>query len=197
MEKCKVLLIFLFIGLVISSCSKSEENYESKIMSTRAATATIITYPTVSEIASNYQVIASMEAAWNNTIYSANNGHRQEYGFFIYYDYSNNKIYPGTIVAGGSISGCTGYASISLGVATNNLQVCAFFHTHTPLNNCSSTYSRVVGPSGTDTQAYDGKLPGLLYDYVGTNGVLYGGHTVSAPKKLYTFGPTRKASISI
>lgn len=203
MNKLKIIFFILLIGIFIAGCINlgDEIDYDDEVsnaMGTRAGLATVITYPTVSEIASNYQVVASMTAAWNSTIDAARRGYRQEYGFFIYYDYIKNDIKPGSIVMGGAITGCAGTnASINLGIPTSNLQVCGFFHTHTPLNNCSQGDSRVVGPSGTDTRAYNGTLPGLLYDFVGTNGVIIGGHSLSAPKKLYTFGPNRKASINI
>ena len=77
--------------------------------------------------------------------------------------------YVGKMVKGPAITGCAGTnASISLGVPTSNIDVCAFFHCHTTLHYCPKTTSRRTGPSQNDldlAQSYN--LPGILRDYEG------------------------------
>lgn len=150
------------------------------------------TYPTVSAIISDPTVKSKMEEAWAKMKSNASSSGRNEYGFYIYYD-SNSKQYScGTMVKGPTIAGCEGTnASVSLGIPTNNITVCAFFHCHTTLEYCPSTVSRATGPSSADKSfATTNKLPGILYDY--SIKKLVGGMKKDASYKVYTFGPSQR-----
>ena len=59
---------------------------------------------------------------------TASSASRSEYGFYIYKSQTSGKYYVGKMVKGPAITGCAGTnASISLGVPTSNIDVCAFF----------------------------------------------------------------------
>lgn len=94
-----------------------------------------------------------------------------------------------------AIIGCAGTnASVSLGVPTSNIDVCAFFHCHTTLLYCPETTSRITGPSQSDldlAQSYN--LPGILRDYKAPE--ITGGHDINDSYKDITFGPTKRPDI--
>ena len=69
------------------------------------------------------------------------------------------------------------------------------FHTHTPQFYIRPSSFRGVGPSIDDMNfTLDPRryVPGLVYDYIGTNGVVYGEHPIHAPTKIYTTNPERR-----
>lgn len=145
-------------------------------------------YPSVNEIKNSSVVIAQMDSAWTMMKNSCSPSGRREYGFWVYYTHSTSTYWCGEIEAGP----LTGYqegtgASISLSVPTDNLEVCAFFHTHTSLHYATSG-SRVTGPSPGDlSTANSYKAPGLLYDYSAYS--ISAGHSLEDDYQLYTFGP--------
>lgn len=114
---------------------------------------------------------------------------------FLLKSQTSGKYYVGKMVKGPAITGCAGTnASISLGVPTSNIDVCAFFHCHTTLHYCPKTTSRRTGPSQNDldlAQSYN--LPGILRDYEGPE--ITGGHNINESYKDITFGPTKRPDI--
>jgi len=110
---------------------------------------------------------------------------------------------------GGFVSGCAGTnASLSPGSPSESptfspLQggkyAVAHFHTHTPLTYCPSNVGRdPVGPTGPDESLLTSSnygIPGLVYDYVGDGGKLYGGHSINANAQVYTFSLNRRATL--
>lgn len=196
-------LLMLFM-VAVSSCSDDDNiipNWSNGSPNvTRAVNETLV-YPTVSEIMADPTVSGQMKAAWDKTLEIASSSSRQEIGFYIYYDFDKKSYYIGDWTYGPKITGCEGTnASVSLGKVTNNLQVCAFFHTHTPLYYCPNTVSRITGPSASDKSfATSTKLPGLLYDY--SAGTIYGaggkGSSLYNSAKIYTFGVNQRPSMNI
>lgn len=126
------------------------------------------------------------------TISVASEEGRREVGFYIYYDFVTKKFSVGETVYGPYVKyGIGTSASISLGPAKDNMTVCAFFHTHTPLTFCPSDATRSTGPSDEDRQfANSNGLPGILYDYA--KPWIESGHSLTDPAKIYTFGVTRR-----
>lgn len=148
-------------------------------------------FPTLSDIQNNGTVRNAMSALWTKTKNAANSRGRQEFGFYIYYNKNSGLYSIGTTISGPFVSGCVGtQGSIVPGRAADNLTVCAFFHTHTPLTYCGSSSTRIVGPSTADRSwASSNNLPCLLYDYSSS---IKGGHNINASAKVYTFGPDRR-----
>ena len=145
-------------------------------------------FPSVTEIINNNKVIKRMNTAWKMTLKAANQSGRQEYGFLIYYDrvtqeYSFSTMYTTDPV----ICDSTAYVNLP----NFNSNCCAFFHTHTSLQYCSSIYSRETGPSDGDIDlANNSGVPGILYDY--TIERIRGGMPKDMEHTVYTFGPDRR-----
>lgn len=192
------ILFFLSIIISMGFCACTDDSDDIFInenqISTRAVNGAY-TYPDVSEILKQDVVKKQMNEAWNLMKKTASSASRSEYGFYIYKSQTSGKYYVGKMVKGPAITGCAGTnASISLGVPTSNIDVCAFFHCHTTLHYCPKTTSRRTGPSQNDldlAQSYN--LPGILRDYEGPE--ITGGHNINESYKDITFGPTKRPDI--
>ena len=192
------ILFFLSIIISMGFCACTDDSDDIFIngnqISTRAVNGAY-TYPDVSEILKQDVVKKQMNEAWNLMKKTASSASRSEYGFYIYKSQTSGKYYVGKMVKGPAITGCAGTnASISLGVPTSNIDVCAFFHCHTTLHYCPKTTSRRTGPSQNDldlAQSYN--LPGILRDYEGPE--ITGGHNINECYKDITFGPTKRPDI--
>ena len=149
-------------------------------------------FPSVTEIAESPIVKKTMEEAWGKMINNASEKGRREYGFFIYYDFKTKKYTVGPMVEGPNIVGfCGTSANVYLGVPTDNLKVCAFFHTHTTLEYCHEDGYRPTGPSDADVNYASALgLPGLLYDYAQSQ--ISCGDDKKLPHIIYTFGPSKR-----
>ena len=144
-----ILGVFTLVGFY--SCSNDsitndllENNLinENNVKLSRAAGQ----FPTLSDIQNNGTVRNAMSALWTKTKNAANSRGRQEFGFYIYYNKNSGLYSIGTTISGPFVSGCVGtQGSIVPGRAADNLTVCAFFHTHTPLTYCGSSSTRIVG----------------------------------------------------
>lgn len=154
-------------------------------------------YPKIKDIKDNLIVKKAMDDAWAETKRLCTAEGRHEVGFYIYYDFTTNTFCIGELVIGPLVTGCDGTAAnVNLGVPTNGINVCAFFHTHTPLTYCPSDVSRPTGPSLADILfAKTNGLPGLLYDYSAPE--ISGRDSKDKMAKVYTFGPSRRTSLSI
>ena len=107
----------------------------------------------------------------------------------------------GNIIYGDVVYGSEGTnASINLGSPVGHpsgspiageKRVVAAFHTHTPLSHLSNNgNSRDVGFSspGGDVAFFDKyQIPLILYDYIGIGEILYTGHHIDDPAKLYFY----------
>lgn len=184
-------LCLFFIGF--SSCTEDNEvvSVDNNGVSTRAERGFFI-YPTVSEIMSQQVVKDQMDAAWEKMKSSASKDARYEYGFYIYKKQPDGEYYVGNIIQGNKVQGCEGTnASISLGIPTSNIDVCAFFHCHTTLHYCPSSTSRATGPSQSDINfSKDQELPGILRDY--SDKEIQGGHDINDPYTDKNFGIIQK-----
>jgi hypothetical protein len=160
-------------------------------MNTRSVKA-IHTFPNVSRIKTDPDVVKKMNEAWEEMKNYAAKGKRREYGFYIYYDESSDKIHCGKMQMGDNIPNCEGtHASIELKPDYPALEfqntVCAHFHCHTTLQYCPSYVSRETGPSIGDINfANSQQLPGILYDY--EDAKIYGGDSKDKKYKMQTFG---------
>ena len=193
-----IMNVFLFIVILFVSCSEDKNQLDNPVLETieiaDAKTRAAYVFPSVSEIIQNQTVINAMNNAWSQTKSNASSAGRNEYGFYIYYNHTTKNFYVGTLTKGPLMTGCVGTsASISLGKVTNNLDVCAFFHTHTPLTYCSSGL-RATGPSSSDVSfANTNNLPGIIYDY--SSSTIIAGHNLNDNAKLYTFGPNKRPDL--
>lgn len=183
---CMVISLFMF------SCSNDIGNMSSEKegLSTRSARA-IHSFPDVSRIKSDPEVVEKMNEAWEAMKSYASEGHRREYGFYIYYDESSDDIYCGKLQYGDDVSECVGtHGSIDLeedDPTTFMKTVCAHFHCHTTLQYCPSYVSRATGPSDGDISLVNTrKLPGILYDYASPT--IYGGDSKDDDYMVQTFG---------
>ncbi len=124
-------------------------------------------YPEVTTIAGDPIVTGQMTEAWDMTIQSCTEESRCEYGFFIYKNHSTGNFYCDPIKAGVMVNNLTiDHGSIALGICSNNLDACAFFHTHTSLQYHMIQGYRRTGPSDADRAAAESYgIPGILYDY--------------------------------
>jgi hypothetical protein len=69
----------------------------------------------------------------------------------------------------------------------------ASFHTHSP--SVFRPVARPAGPTATDRKSdTDDNVTGLVYDYVGVNGIVPAQHPLNSPAKLYQSGPDRRAT---
>jgi len=166
-----IILTLCIIGL--SSCNDNViEDIDNTKVTNRSSSASRLSYgtahhfPNVSVIKEDPVVVAAMGRAWDMMrSYVVPYSHRREVGFFIYYVESTDKFWIGDFVIGPEVSYTSGEPpTLNLGVAANNLQVCAFFHCHTPYYGGSM---RMTGASEKDIEyAENNKLPGIVYDYV-------------------------------
>ena len=187
--------------VLLASCSQDDDNYDSD-MYTLAEMGTRLggggdpgggtnPYPSKSEISNNPDVLAKMLEVWNQTIASAEEGARREFGFYIKY---NQGVYTFGDVFSGEPAGHNEHAHITL-PGTNDPAVCAVFHTHTSLINCDSTMERNVGPSREDYRSNHARLmPCFVYDY--QSGPIMGGQAPDSPGALYSYGQERRVVYS-
>lgn len=191
------LLSLVAIAFIVSSCNNDAEdsilNIKSKSRSIEDVTVMPTdVYPSVTEILDDDAVYMAMFIAWCETLSFASEEGRREVGFYIYYDFVTKKFSVGEIVYGPYVKYDAGTsASVNLGPAKDNMTVCAFFHTHTPLTYAPYDATRITGPSDEDKQFADSnKLPGILYDYAKPR--IEAGHSPTDPTRIYTFGVTRR-----
>ena len=140
-----------------------------------------------------------MEEAWGRMkMQVASNAGRREYGFYIYYNHDTGQFYVGPTIQGAIEIGCAGSsASIHLGVVSNNIDVCGFFHCHTSIAGCPDRVYRRTGPSNSDynfAESYD--LPGILYDYSEST-ITTPFHSVGDSYQAYVFGPEQRSTMYI
>ncbi len=196
--KKKHLLVYTFLSLLFLSCNEADSDYKNIIEEKSKENRASITksYPSSGDISSDYVISVAMSALWKQTKSRAAAGERVEMGMMFFcepvpypqvmYDISSSEteIYilqsatdPGRLV-----------------MSTTNPYYCGYFHTHPPMSNLPSNYSRDVGPSDTDRE-YATKIgiPGLVIDY--TERVV-GGHDLHMPAKIYYFGPVRRRYIN-
>lgn len=168
--------IFILYFISLSSCSNNiiediEESEELLSLSSRIGNSrngVEHVFPNLEKIALAPVVVTQMDKAWEKMLalvvpYS----YRQEVGFYIYYDHEKRDFWVGDLIIGPKVS-YKSYdpACLELGKVENNLQVCAFFHCHTPWYNTKDDLYRPTGVSDKDIEAaFRMNLPGLLYDY--------------------------------
>ena len=88
-----------------------------------------------------------------------------EYGFYIYYDKATSTITCSNLVKGPDVS-YTDTASVDLTNPEFPDLLCAKFHTHPPLEACTTPCYRQTGPSDLDLAlSKRDKIPGLVEDY--------------------------------
>lgn len=194
-------LFLLLLGVIVHglfSCSNegeisSNSNYVLKSRSIRDS----LDFPPVEAMVNHPIVIHAMEMAWSQMKARVASGNgRSEFGFYIYYRPEQNSYFVGNIVEGGVVTECAGTnATISLGIAVDNITVCGFFHCHTSIEHCSTGDNRLTGPSQSDINyAVEQKLPGILYDYSASR-ITAGNHRANDPYRCYTFGPEYRPTI--
>ncbi|WP_289754110.1 hypothetical protein [uncultured Duncaniella sp.] len=174
--------------------------YDESIFSERdsGSSVNIIEFPHISKIIQSDVVIHNMKLAWekmNSLVVPYIE--RQEVGFYIYYDHNTSKFWVGDIVIGEKFSYSIKDApNLYLGKVESNLQVCAFFHCHTPYYG-TIDYHRPTGPSNSDKYfAAVNDLPGILYDYEAPT-VFYAFPYDGIDPFPYYFGPEQRSPIYI
>lgn len=157
----------------------------------------LIPYPDVDRIKNDPVVKAKMRDAWELTKQNSSSNGRKEYGFYIYYDATSDKLSCGTMQNGEPSNWCGEKdgdgPELDLGDDTNSVKVCAFFHTHTTIEYCERKTSRKTGASDYDKYtARLKKLPGLVYDYF-ENPIQVPEHHKTDSAHVIPFGISRRA----
>ena len=194
----KIINFILFI--ILCSCDSTEiECDESTFYESNSRNnVNIIEFPHLSKIVESDVVIYNMKLAWekmNSLVVPYIE--RQEVGFYIYYDYNTRNFWVGDLMIGEKFPYSIKDApTLCLGKAVNNLQVCAFFHCHTPYYG-TYDYYRPTGPSDSDKNfAAVHDLPGILYDYEAPT-VYYGFPYDEIDPYPYYFGPEQRSPMYI
>jgi len=170
-----------------------------------------VEFPDVGTIQSCGIISNAMRNAWQQTLSSASETGRREYGFWIYADtrggaltFTYREIPPGPFVGCGTGAAIAPGSAFDIPGDRNNPRAggsfyAAFFHTHTPQTFCprynefGQLRVRAVGPSLSDRNFVNGRgIPGLLFDYVGNMHYglmgIVGGHYINDPARVWTFG---------
>ena len=178
--KTKVLVFLLGLELIVlSGCSSEDyylfddENWEdiqvprSRMTKSNPEPQPGNAVPSISDIISDPTVISMMNQAWQNMIGSCCVEGRKEYGFFIYYNYSNQSFVCGEMQNGDLIPyGERAEATLSGPSMLNGANLCASFHTHTSYYYAPNNLSRPAGLSGADSVlARSSNRPRIIYDY--------------------------------
>lgn len=164
MKKLQILLI-IFMAISSISCSGIADE-EMGIKGSRGISISLPeSYPNVHDIINDSYVFNEMEKAWKETCRLATPNGRQEIGFYIYYNHTMDKYSIGEWVYGPVTPNTTGSkSSLKIGAPTNNLTVCAFFHTHPPMKYVVGW--RYCDPSSEDMSfAKSNSLPGIVCDF--------------------------------
>ena len=199
------------IGFTINSSCSSDEDYDNyssgKELFTRAeremgrgnenGQSELVPYPNATRIKNDPTVKAKMQEAWELTKENSSPSGRTEYGFYIYYDATSDILSCGPMQNGEPSNWCGGEygdsPDIDLGNDSNNVKVCAIFHTHTTIEYCERGTQRKTGASDDDKYtARLKKLPGLVYDYV-DNPIHNPEHHKTDSAHIITFGRSQRA----
>ncbi len=167
-----------------------------------------VMFPSIQTIISDGTVSAKMAAVFAATKAAATPASVLEIGFFMQLD-TSGCTYGFVAESSGTPVPPTGLASwdtaprsrpaddpasrpTPLGSAKYTV---AWYHSHPPLSTAPASFSRPVGPSGND-RAYGARMgvPGIAHDYVGTGGLLRGGHNINDPASPFTIAPDRRAT---
>ena len=135
-----------------------------------------------------------MNEAWSDMIQSCTESGRCEYGFWIYYSFSDGTLHCGPIKRG-NIASNSSVATIVLAwePTLNGAEVCASFHVHTSYQYVNEGMNRYTGPSQIDKEiASNRSLPGLLYDYASTT--ISSGDSKYNSRELFLYGLERRPS---
>jgi len=163
-------------------------------------------FPSYSQIEGDPVVRTATDTEWANTLTDCDlsPNRRRERGFWIQINTTGN-IYQNTTTFTGSWVGPTQGASASPGTtpvdvpvdpapnAAGAVYTVACFHTHTPCTYRGTNVVRAVGPSGADVTFHNNRQrAGVVYDYIGTQGQIRGGHPESDATQRYQVGPNRR-----
>jgi hypothetical protein len=170
-----------------------------------------IQFPTAGQISADAGAKALFDGAWAQTIAYAEEHHghesngryphskRHELGGYVVLDtatgsYSFDRLREGPNVGptkSGSVKFGAAPADVFAADRRSARYVVAEFHTHTPTFYAISGH--LAGPSDQDQKtATRSGFPGIVYDYVGSNGRVEARTRLDAPAKLYTYGPDRR-----
>ena len=200
----KWLLIPIFLSLIaLCSCENNsiEEVEASGDLSTllsrngQSRSGTPHEFPLAEEIMFDTYVVSCMEKAWDKMVSLVEPyDYRQEVGFYIYYDHGSRQYWVGEMVIGPKTSYNTVVpASLDLGRVEDNLQVCAFFHCHTPWYGFCAE-GREPGVSDSDINFADThKLPGIVFDY--DTPFLTDNFPIDWPHRPYFCGPKKRPPV--
>ncbi len=157
--------------------------------------------PHYSDIVKDSTVKAALDDAWQKTQDKASKNGTYELGFWIQWN-SETANYSVTSLKQGNRavnSPTPGQAEIVLGTKpadSGNTYTVGSFHTHPPTEYWASGWEREVGPSQGDQDADKAdQVPGVVYDYIGKDGVVASGHPKNSPAKLYHSGPDSRPTI--
>jgi hypothetical protein len=169
--------------------------------------ALTVRFPAANDIKGAATCVAAFDASWTSTKASATATQRREEAFWVQLNTNSNKedYELTTKVFGPWVTNLEG-AWVDPGAtpadnpaapapnATGAVYTVGIFHTHTP--TVFRTVGRGVGPSGADGNYANAKgMPIFAYDYVGdASGNSPAGHPLNSAAKVYTAGPTRRAT---
>lgn len=191
--------IAAMIGITICGSCSSDEDYDCHFgqeLSTRAdgmmrseneGHGIEYDFPTLSTIEHSSAVQQRRQEAWDSTLAHANSQTCCEYGFYIYYDKATQTISCSNLVKGPDAF-YTDTTTVDLNHPEFPSKLCATFHTHPPLEDCTISCYRSVGPSDLDMAiSKRDKTPGLVEDYSGD--IIWNGHPKNSPHETYYVSP--------
>ena len=198
--------VAVMIGITIyGSCSADEDYdyYSRQELSTRAERemrsgneghGTEHDFPTIVQIKQSSAVQLKRQEAWDSTLAHANSLTGCEYGFYIYNDKATSTITCSNLVKGPDVS-YTDTASVDLTNPEFPDLLCAKFHTHPPLEACTTPCYRQTGPSDLDLAlSKRDKIPGLVEDYSGD--IIGNGHPKNSSHETdYIYPPHRRPNL--
>ena len=151
-------------------------------------------FPSCDEIYQDTGVRTEMERAWSLMLEHCTESGRYEYGFLIYYDFSDGTLHCGSMIEGGfTVNSSQSTIRLSGPYTLDGAELCATFHVHTSYQYVASHMRRSTGPSNADrSSAEQNSMPGLLYDYSAPR--IYPGDSKYNAYQLYTCGPERRPS---
>jgi hypothetical protein len=140
---------------------------------------------------------STFDTEWANTKADCTEtpNQRRERGCWIQWNKDTSKFSTTTMVMGKWV-GPTEGASVNpypIAPDADPVFTVGSFHTHTSTEYRSKKTGRGVGPSDADVSSDNNDdTAGVVYDYIGTGGNIYGGTSKDAPAKLYHSGPNRR-----
>jgi len=161
-----------------------------------------VDFPAFANIVADPAVIAVTNAAFASTKSAATPTSRREEGFAILLDTNAEKYVKSPTVVGPAV-GPLQTGGVDFDNPPDNpaaptpiqgaIYTVASFHTHSP--SVFRPVARLAGPTATDRKSdTDDNVTGIVYDYIGVNGMVPPQFPLNSPAMLYQSGPDRRST---